>query len=371
MKRVTLVHMLSSAQVGGSEKQAVMLLEGLDPARFEPSVIVFRPGPLEAKLRALARVVVLDKRRKVDAPFFVRLVLALRWLEPDIVHTWDSTANLWGGLASRVAGVPHHVVSEGELDLWKGPLWHRLDRRLGRWADAVVGNSAAITEACAARGVDHSKLRTIHNGVSIPGSTNATQRDPDLIVLVGRIHPRKGHHVLIRALPRVRAARPDARVVFVGGAVYSPEPEYEEDLRRLVAELSLDAMVEFAGHSDRPTEMMRRAGVVVVPSYSEGLPNVVLEAMSVGTPVVATSVGGTPEAIEDRMTGLLVPPDDPGALADAIIETLTDPAATAQRVEAARSVVRDAFSPPALVDAWTSLYEIVLRPKFADASASL
>src|SRR5688572_1253270 len=114
MQRTTLVHVLSSGQVGGSEKQALMLMEGLDIARFELTVIVFRPGPLEPRLREIARVIVLDKRRRIDPAFFVRLVTAFRWLQPGIVHTWDSTANLWGGLACRVSGVPHHVISEGE-----------------------------------------------------------------------------------------------------------------------------------------------------------------------------------------------------------------------------------------------------------------
>jgi glycosyltransferase involved in cell wall biosynthesis len=136
---------------------------------------------------------------------------------------------------------------------------------------------------------------------------------------------------------------------------------YRDGLEAYAAALGLGQRVVFTGFRRDVPALLSAVSVSVLPSLSEGLSNVVLEAMAAGVPVVATSVGGTPEIVDDGVTGLLVPPRDAGALADAISSLLTDPARRQTIGEAGRRRVEERFSLEAMVLATEQLYERLLR----------
>lgn len=354
------VHLLGSAGIGGQELQLKMLLESIDRDRYEPELILFIGGPLEGAFRKIAPTTVLHKAHKVDPVFFRGLVSSLKKAQPLIVHTWGPTPNLWGPFAARIAGVPHLVVSEGSVDLWKGRLRARIDRRVGQMADAVTGNAIAVVEAAGGRGVRRDRLRLMSNGVQAPPTLDPQPRQGALISLLGRINPYKGHDVLLRALPLILESVPNARVEFAGAAWLPEERAYENQLRTMVGELGLEAKVTFRGSYEDPGPILRASAVAVLPSYSEGLPNVLLEALAYGAPVVATSVAGIPEVIQDGVTGLLVPCADPAALARAVVSVLQNPRDAAARAAAGRRVVAERFSAERMAELWADLYDGVV-----------
>ena len=159
--------------------------------------------------------------------------------------------------------------------------------------------------------------------------------------------------MFVRALPRILADRPDAVAWIVGDGPLRPAVE------AAVAEAGLRARVRFLGLRKDIPSVLSASDVLVHSSLREGLPRVVLEALAVGTPVVATAVGGVPDAVTDGVSGLLVPPEDPAALAGAVLATLGDRAGAARRAEAGRTAVR-AFSAGRMLEEQHALYQRLL-----------
>lgn len=353
------MHVLGGAGVGGTETQLLLVLAALDPARYRSELILIRGGPLEGSFRALVPTTVIEKRGKVDPLFLLRLTRAIARANPDIVHTWGSTPNLWGSIAARLSRAPHLIVTDRALEEWKGRVLRAGDRLVGSWADRVVGNSAAVVAASIERGAPPDRTAVVNNGVRLPAVYDGSRREPGLVVLVGRFDPRKGHDVLVEALPALLDRHPATRVVIAGPAVRAEEIALRDRVQRRIAELRVGDSVTLLDRVDGPGELLDRASVAVAPSRSEGMPNFVLEAMAHGTPLVATVVGGVPDVVTDGVTGWLVPSEDSPALAAALAEALGDPDEAAIRAAAARKHVEDHFSPAAAAEAWMKLYDEV------------
>lgn len=178
---------------------------------------------------------------------------------------------------------------------------------------------------------------------------------PPLLLTAARLHPEKGLDVLLRALALVRCRRPDLTAVVMGEA-----PEGHEGHRRwlleLAQELHLSDAVSFAGFVDEPQQLAAGAMVYVQPSRREGFGLAVLEAMAAGIPVVASEVEGLKRLVSDGVTGTLVPPDDPPALAEGILAVLDDPDQAEHRATVGRGVIQGRYSVGSVVDRLITLY---------------
>jgi glycosyltransferase involved in cell wall biosynthesis len=179
-----------------------------------------------------------------------------------------------------------------------------------------------------------------------------------------RLNPLKGIEYFIDAAAQLLLRFPHARFWIVGDSV---TPEYRDELQARVDALGLRERVAFLGFRSDVPALLRQVAVSVLPSLSEGLSNVVLEAMAAGVPVVATAVGGTPELITHGETGLLVPPRDAHALAGAVASLLADPARAQALGAAARRTVAARFSLQAMVRETERLYEQLLQRRPASA----
>lgn len=178
--------------------------------------------------------------------------------------------------------------------------------------------------------------------------------DQPLVVSVGRLHPQKGHDTLIDAAALLARRMPDVRVVIVGDGPSA------NTLARQVQLLGLEDVVALVGSHSRGADVLAVADVVALASRWEGWPLVVAEAVQLGRPVVATAVGGIPEMVVDGVSGWLVAPGSPGALADALQAALADPEAAMRRAEAARIDFDERYRPSTLVDGVESVYLDVL-----------
>ena len=267
------------------------------------------------------------------------LVPYLRRAHPDIVNVHFVTAQSFYWMLLRPIFGFRVVLSVHGSDLARPA--NALDRalvpKLLRAADAVT----VVSDPLAARVVELTGGEgpvpvVIPNGVDLsfwsPAGREIADTDQPTVVAVGRLHPVKGHDVLIRAMDRVRREVPAARLRLIGEGPARAETE------ALVRELGLEACVELVGEqsADAVRDELRQAAVFALPSRSEGMPISLIEAMATGCPAVATRVGGVPGVLADG-AGLLVPPEDPDALADALIHLLSSGAAREAYADRARS----------------------------------
>lgn len=301
------------------------------------------------------RVTLVEVETHADGTRPYKLVVAARGLSrvieqmvrerPDLVYLHTaSNGSFWrkaiASAIARAARVPYivHVHGGAFADFYRGmPAPGRL---VARWM--LRGAAAVVTLTPSWAGeigaIAGRPTVTIPNPVDVPAAAADPAARPARIVTLARIGAAKGSFVLLRAFAALAEAHPDARLVLAGDGP-------QEHARRVASEAGVADSVEMPGWIG-PTErdaLLASATVFVLPSRVEGLPVSMLEAMAHGLPVVVTPVGGVPDAIEDGVTGRLVPPDDEAALTAAIGALLDDPAGAAAMGAAARRVIHDTY----------------------------
>jgi glycosyltransferase involved in cell wall biosynthesis len=340
---VRIVHLVIGGEVAGGQIVALRLARAARDAGHDVSFVSPDDGPFldlvrESGLRA--RVVPLGGA--LDPAALVRLTRALRAERPDIVHTHGHFAvNVLGRVAGRLAGarVLAHMHIENAFRVGRGRrVQIAVDNATARLCFAIVAVSEATRAALLEQGYPADRLVTVHNGIEPVDLANPVSLAEGPVVLeVARLAEVKGQRVLLGALARLEASAVLAgRDIEAGGA-------YERALRVEAARLGVADRVVFAGPRDDVPGLLAGCDVFCLPSSAEGLPLVVLEAMAQARPVVATAVGGTPELVVDGETGLLVPPNDVDALAEALGRLLADPELARSFGEAGRARVRAEF----------------------------
>lgn len=308
-------------------------------------------------------------RRPLSKRFGVRQ-LAVRllwehWRRPaDVLHCHGAYPPGYVGLAfRRLTAVPVVVRPHGS-DILPGE-WIRRHARLEprvrqvmREADAVIAQGADLAREARGLGAAPTRLRVIPNGVRIPPVVRRAPAQPPLVLAMGSLAPKKGFDVLLRATPRILQAVPGARVVLAGEG-----PETGR-LRTLADALGIREAVGFPGavRGEAKAELLCGASLVVLTSRREPFSNFLLEALAVGCPIVATAVGGNPEILGEPPAGVLVPSEDPRALAEAVIGMLRDP----DRAEALGRMARrraEIFAWPRMVEGYLEVYRSVLASR--------
>jgi glycosyltransferase involved in cell wall biosynthesis len=271
-------------------------------------------------------------------------------------------ADVMGGIAARRRGLP--VVHTRRVDNPE-PRW--LVAWKYRLHDRVIAISEGIARVLRAEGLPAHKLRVVRSAVA--AERYAVPRDPyrcrselgladdmPAIGVIAQLIERKGHRVLLDALPSVLAAHPRLRVLFFGKGPLAGVLQEQIDARGLAASVGL---VGFRGDL---AGLLPCLDIVVHPALMEGLGVSLLQAAAAGVPIVASAVGGIPEAVHDGVNGRLVPPNDPGRLAAALDELLGDPSLRRRLGEAGRRLVRETFSIEAMVSGNLAVYQELLGP---------
>ena len=366
---LNVLQLIPTLDRSGAEKQMVLLAKGLPKDRFRvEAAALTRLGPLEGELReAGIPVTLIRKSLKIDPFALQRLTRFMKAGRFDVVQTWVFAANSYGRVAARRARVPVVVTAEMAVDLWKSRGHLAIDRRLAGWCDKVVGNSHAVVDFYRKAGLPEEKLAMIYSGIA-PEPAPGVDRDEvrrsfgwpaeaPLVVFAGRLMAQKNVKTLIDALDILQHVRPGVRALIVGDG---PERSVLEETAH---DYQLDERVKFLGHRGDLARLVAAADMLVLPSLYEGLPNVVLEAMQLGKPVVATAAPGTTEVVVDGETGLLVPLRNPPALAKAI-RTLVDAPELARKMgEAGRVRAEAEFGVSRMIEGFATLYEELARGK--------
>ncbi len=346
-----------------------IVAKNLPRDRFTVEVAALtRLGPFEQELRDSGiPVSLIGKAFKLDPFCLRRLTRFLKAGKFDIVQTWIFAANTYGRVAARLAKTPVVITTEMAVDLWKNNRQFAIDRRLARWTDAVVGNSQAVVDFYKSKGVPEEKLVMIHSGIELDpapmidkaqvrASLN-TPLDVPVVLFAGRLAEQKGVADLLFAMDLLQQVMPQVKTWIAG------DGPLRKDLEARSANHRLDGKVQFLGHREDVPALLLASDMLVLPSTYEGLPNIVLEAMMFGTPVVACAAPGTTEVIDDGVTGLLTPPGKPSELTRAIRKLILDPELGKRLAAAAKEKVEKDFSAQAMIDQFVELYERLAREK--------
>lgn len=340
---VRIVFIIGTAHMGGAESQMVRLACALKARRLDVRVLFSSGGgPLTAVLDAGSVPWVVLRRsdfpptstgRNIFAA--LRLARELRRCHPDIVFAWLAQV-IWLALpvAALVTRSRRIAAFRGKVDPEDlGPRGRILKLAVSR-AHAVTINARHLEKVARYWGADPKTIEFIPNAVDLPTALADVTRQPPVAVVVSNFRSYKGHDVLMKALALVE---PKVTVRLLGeGATRAAT----EDLSR---ELNGGARVEFVEHATDVTAELLQAQFAIHPSRTEGLPNAILEELAAGLPVVATDVGGTSLLVESGVTGTLVPPNDPVAMAEAITTMASGTADRARMSASARSRA-EAFS---------------------------
>jgi glycosyltransferase involved in cell wall biosynthesis len=358
----------------GGTMQVYYLMRGLK-ARGEPAVLVCPRGSV---LHGMAEreglpVRPVDFGGDADLRFIPRFMRILREERPDIVHLHSRRgADTLGLVAARLAGIGKVIVSRRVDDPVKPGWLTRL--RYVTLPDLVITVSKGIARVLEAAGVPASHIRQVYSAIDVGtyqsslGQVQARARlglpeAVPVLVVIAQLIPRKGHRFLLQALPEILVRHPHTRVLFAG------EGESEAELKAQVQDMGLAACVQFLGYRDDIGDVLRACDVLVHPATMEGFANVAMQAMAAGLPVVSSAVGGMPESVRDGVTGLLVPPQDPAALAAAIVKLLDDASLRERLGRQGREIVQREFTTDVMVEGNLAVYRALLGSAAPGAAA--
>jgi glycosyltransferase involved in cell wall biosynthesis len=389
-----IIHVITRLDRGGAAQNTQLTLLGHDRSRFEPAVVAGRAGrwdaqggdqATEANLQQLQRAGIPSEMLATltrgispvqDFVTFCRLVSLFRQRRPALVHTHTSKAGVLGRLAAWAAGVklvvhtPHGHVFYGHFGRIASAVFLQIERLLAKGTTHMIALTEAERDEHLVLGVGEAgRFSVIPSGIDLEryrraGASAGTARPrpssfgcpPEAIVVgsVGWLTEVKGHRYLIEALAILKAARPMLHLVIIGSG------HLREDYLALGARLGLEGSLHLLGSRTDVPECLGGMDFFVLPSLNEGMGRALIEAMAAGLPVVASRVGGVPAIVEDRRTGLLVPPGDAAALAAALDELLRRPDWTRELGEAAGRSIGERFSSTAMVKAVEAVYDTVL-----------
>jgi glycosyltransferase involved in cell wall biosynthesis len=384
----TVIHVITRLDWGGSAQNTLLTAVGHDRSRFVPLVVagLAEPGDAQGGRGATAENVarleqagvqwqILPALTRTISPLkdwtaFKQLVALFEQERPDIVHTHTSKAGLLGRLAARRAGVPvvvhtpHGHVFYGHFGRLASWVFLQIERLLAKRTTWMIALTEAERDEHLVRGVGRAdRFAVVPSGVDLARFRQAGDRagrrpegfgcPSDAVVAgsIGWLTPVKGHRVLLEAAALLRREWPRLHVVIVGSG------PLRDELERLARTRGILETVRFLGARTDVSDCLAGMDLYVQPSLNEGMGRALIEAMAAGRPVIASRVGGIPAIVQDRKTGLLVPADDPAALARALDELLRKPDWAVELGAAARAGIGEHFGQEAMVRAIESVYE--------------
>ena len=393
-RKIRVLRLFSRLNIGGPAIHVILATAGLDPKRYESRLVVGREEEREGNFFDLAEAkgipiqVIPSFSRRInpigDLLTLVRLFRLMRRERPDIVHTHTAKAGALGRLAAHLVGTPvivhtfHGSVFEGYFGSLSSRIYRRIEKALACLSDAVVAVSPRVAHELEQRRVaPRKKIEVIYLGLELDRFQRLEKHRGELrrelgldrkipiIGSVGRLVPIKDIPTLLKAMRGVVDCRSDAILLLVGDG-----PE-RRNLEAEAHRLDLDSNVRFLGFRHDLERIYADLDIAVNSSRNEGTPVALIEALSAGVPVVATSVGGTPDLLEDGKLGKLVSPANPQRLADDLISVLSRREKAQATARTARCKIVRRFRSERLVADLDALYSRLLASRKSLSPRSL
>jgi len=328
MKKIKILEIIGDATLAGAPRHLLSLLENIDLKKFS-LFLICPPGPLAGEVRGLKRTIdieIVPMRSKLDFEAIKEIRTNIKHIKPDIIHIHGTRAGILARLA--VIGLKYPVIYTEHLWTKDYQLRSRLSHHLqlvGLWfLDMFTTLTIAVSQAVKDFLIESQitrpeKVIVIYNGTEPPKKKAKPFKDEKTtIVSIGTLNAEKGMQYLIQAMIEVLKEFPEVNVVIIGQGPYKTELEKQAKKMKLTSKIKLTGFVK-----DVYDELLK-ADIYVQPSISESFGLAILQAMSVGLPVVATNTGGIPEVVTSNKTGILVESKNPEALADGLLELLRD-----------------------------------------------
>jgi glycosyltransferase involved in cell wall biosynthesis len=279
-----------------------------------------------------------------------------------LVQTFFESSDLWAGCVTKLMTSAKLIWSRRDMGILRTRKHRFAYRIMARIPDAVFAVSEQVRRHCIdVDRIDPARVQTIYNGLNFADwaiASKAVRTPGDVLVIsVGNIRRVKGYDILIKAAATIVPHFP-AVSFSVAGAVL--EPDYFAELEAMIRDLNLTDRFRFVGDVRNLKQHLCASDIFVLPSRSEGFSNAIIEAMAASLPVVATDVGGNAEAVKDGVSGIIVPPEDPEALAAAITRLLSNPTQASARGAAGEVLVAENFTTEAMMSRIADTYKILL-----------
>ncbi|MHB8302085.1 MAG: glycosyltransferase family 4 protein [Acidobacteriaceae bacterium] len=355
--------------LGGGERIALKIASLLPEYGYRASILTFSADTDCISFKAApCPVYLLPLQRTYDLAALsaaFELKNFLREQKIQIVQTFFESSDLWAGFVTKTMSKAKLIWSRRDMGILRSTK-HRIAYRLmARAPDAVFAVSEQVRQSCIdVDRINPARVQTIYNGLTLADWNIAPRcaRSPGKFVVttVGNIRRVKGHDVLIHAAATVVRLFPHVSFRVVGDVL---EPAYFAELQALVRDLNLSENFEFVGVTENPQKYLFEADIFVLPSRSEGFSNAIVEAMAASLPVVATNVGGNAEAVQDGVSGLLVPKEDTAALSAAIIRLLSDPLLAKGMGARGKAMAAERFTTESMMYRITGTYRALLPGK--------
>lgn len=359
------VHVDTARTWRGGQNQVLLTVLGLRALGHRAALVAHAEGELRARAAEGLELIALAPKSEMDLAAAWKLARVVKRLRPDLVHAHDPHGVAMASLALSMASLAPRVplVASRRVD------FHLKDNALSRWkhrqVDRFICASDQINAILVRDGVPAELAVTVHEGIDVAHVAAAPVANlheefwlPHQAPIVGNVAalvPHKGQRHLVDAAALVVRQVPDAHFVVAG------EGELRESLTHHIHERRLEKRVILAGFRPDVLSFHKAFDLFVMSSITEGLGTSILDAMACGKAVVATRAGGIPEVVVDGVTGLLVPPRDDHALADAIVTLLRDPVLRRRMGEAGLARVGELFSAERMVRDTIAVYERVVR----------
>jgi glycosyltransferase involved in cell wall biosynthesis len=355
--------------LGGGERIVLKLASLLPHYGYRVSILTFSAHPESPALESPpCPIYLLSLPRTYDlhalrAAFELRGFLRKRRIQ--IVQTFFESSDIWAGFVTKMTSDAKLIWSRRDMGILRGRKHRVAYRLMSGVPDKVFAVSEQVRQySIDVDGIESSRVQTIYNGLDIAewnGAPKPAKSPREFVVAtVGNVRRVKGHDVLIKAAALVVAQSPEVTFTIAGDVL---EPAYFEELEGLIRDLNLSNKVRFAGNIKDLRNYLAAADIFVLPSRSEGFSNAIVEAMAASLPVVATDVGGNAEAVEEGVSGLIVPSEDPEALAAAIIRLVSDPSKAQEMGAAGRRLATEKFTTDAMMHEITDTYAELLTGK--------
>lgn len=353
--------------LGGGERIVLRLAALLPRYGYRASILTFAAHPESpGLLSSPCPIFVLPLHRTYDLTALKASLDLKRFLKEQkiqIVQTFFESSDLWGGLVAKVTSSAKLIWSRRDMGILRDKKHSVAYRLMSNVPDRVFAVSEQVRQHCIeVDGIDPSRVLTIYNGLDLSDWHSVTRpakrSGASVITTVGNIRRVKGHDIFIRSAAKVLSQFPDASFSIAGEVL---EPDYFAELQALVGELNLSGRFHFSGGITNLREHLAAADIFVLPSRSEGFSNAIVEAMAASLPVVATDVGGNAEAVQDGVSGIIVPSEDVAALSAAILHLLSDAPKARQMGLEGKRLASERFTTDAMMTQITSVYSSLLK----------
>lgn len=367
---VRVMHLIYSLEFGGAQKMIGYCVERINRSEFDQSVCALvAEGPMADYCRSLGvKVYCLNKRKGFGPRAIVSLTRLLRELEIDLLHTHEDSSQLHGTLAAllakgiRIVRTKNIVLPEPEIRIYRflNPILNLFTAKLIAVSDIVKHSHRRVDP------FSKHKYVTVWNAVARTEPVKEDEREKwrkkfgiepsdRIIGFVGRLHLQKGLSYLVEAVSQICRAEPDARIMIVG------EGPFGSTINKQVSESRLGDRILFTGQQSNVPAMLSLMEIFILPSLWEALPLALLEAMESGRPVITTPVGGIRDVVEQGVNGILIPQENPAAIAEAVIRLLRDKALAHRIAKAGQETVRKRFSVEQQIESTESIYREVMQ----------